>query len=260
MRNNTIADVDAIGINLMTWVYSATDGRPDGWRGGYNLAVSGNTITGANSMGINTASRQSTFADNVIRDVGLIPNLGAAGMGCSFSDGEGACTEDGDGFRIKIDQANDTGNYNTVSGNRLERIAYNGMDVFGHHNTFEHNVISQACYAKGDCGGVRTFGSGSVSSSPVHDLLFRENIIVDTIGNTDGCNTTYDPLFGFGLYIDNYSRDVTVTGNSIISSTVAGILYQNSTGVITGNTLYNNSSGSMYSGQVVLTASPTRKP
>jgi uncharacterized repeat protein (TIGR01451 family) len=48
-------------------------------------------------------------------------------------------------------------------------------------------------------------------------------------------------LFGFGLYIDNYSRDVTVAGNTIISSTSHGILYQNSTGTVTGNTLYNNS-------------------
>ena len=92
---------------------------------------------------------------------------------------------------------------------------------------------------------------------PVHDLLFYENIILDTIGNTDGCLSTYDALFGFGLYIDNYSRDVTISSNTIISSTASGILYQNSTGSITANTLYNNSRGSMYSAQINLTSSPT---
>jgi parallel beta-helix repeat protein len=144
-----------------------------------------------------------------------------------------------------------------LSGNLLERIAYNGVDVFGHHNTLEHNVIRQPCYAKGDCGGVRTFGSDDIDHTSVHDLLFDENLIINTSGNTNGCHSTYQAEFGFGLYIDNCSRDVTLTGNTIISSTVSGILYQNSTGVMTDNTLYNNSRGTMYSSQVNLTDSPT---
>ena len=116
-------------------------------------------------------------------------------------------TEDGDGIRIKVDQANDTGNYMLLSGNWLERIAYNGMDVFGHHNTIQHNAIRQACYAKGDCGGMRTFGSDDMGNTSVHDLLFDENIILNTSGNTNGCHTTYRAEFGFGLYIDHYSRE-----------------------------------------------------
>lgn len=256
LQNNTIADVDSIGINLMTWVYEAYDGRPDGWRGGYNVTVSGNVVDGANRMGINTCTRESTFANNVVRNVGLVENLGAAGMGCDFDAGEGPCTEDGDGIRIKVDEAADSGNYNTVTGNRLERIAYNGMDVFGHHNTFTNNVIRQACYAKGDCGGVRTYGGSSLGDTSVHDLTFDHNIILDTIGNTDGCHDEYKRLFGFGLYIDHNSRDVTITGNTIVSSTVHGILYANSTGSATGNTLYNNSWVWDYGAQVDLGDAP----
>jgi parallel beta-helix repeat protein len=257
IQKNAIRDVDSNGINLGTWVYDAWDGRPDGWRGGYNLTIRENSIQRANRMGIDSYARQSTIAANTIQDVGLIENLGAAGMGCDFTAYGGVCTEDGDGIRIKVDQANDTGNNMLLSGNRLERIAYNGIDVFGHHNTLQHNVIRQACYAKGDCGGVRTFGSDDMDNTSVHDLLFDENLILNTSGNTDGCNSTYKAEFGFGLYIDNYSRNVTLTGNTIISSTVSGILYQYSTGVITDNTLYNNSRGTMYSAQVTLTDSPT---
>ena len=258
LQNNSIMDVDGIGINLMTWVYSAQDGRPDGWRGGYTLTLSGNTIERANSMGINTCARQSTLTDNVIRDVGMVQNLGAAGLGCDFDASGGACTEDGDGIRIKVDQADDTGNNNTLTGNRLERIAYNGVDVFGHHNTLDRNVITQACYTKGDCGGVRTFGRDNLAASAVHDLTISNNIIVDIPGNTDGCHSTYRPLFGMGLYIDNYSRDVLVTGNSIISTTFTGILYQESTGQIQQNTVYNAASGTMYTGQVNLAGSSTQ--
>lgn len=257
IHNNTIQDVDSTGINLGTWVYDPKDGRPAGWRGGYNITVAGNVIQRANRMGIDSFGRQSTISQNTIQDIGLIENLGAAGMGCGFSAYGGVCTEDGDGIRLKVDQPDDTGNNNLVTENRLERIAYNGIDVFGHHNTFEHNVIRQACYAKSDCGGVRTFGSDNLSNTSVHDLSFVENLVLNTPGNTDGCQSEYRAEFGFGLYIDNYSRDVSIAGNTIISSTVSGILYQNSTGTVTGNTLYNNSRGTMYSAQETLTSSPT---
>jgi uncharacterized repeat protein (TIGR01451 family) len=257
LSDNTIADVDGVGINLATWVWEPNDLRPAGWRGGYNQTISGNIIERANQMGINTYSRSSTFSGNVIRDVGLIENLGAAGMGCGFNAGGGNCTEDGDGFRIKIDKGADSGNYNTLTGNRLDRIAHNGMDIFGYGNTIEHNVIVDPCFAKGDCGGVRTFGRDNLTSTNVYNLTFSENIIVNAIGNTDGCLSTYDALFGFGLYIDHYSRDITVEGNTIISSTVHGILFQDSTGTVTNNTLYNNGRTYPYAaGQVYVGASP----
>ncbi len=257
IKNNRISDADAAGINLATWVYSASDGRPDGWRGGYGLTVTGNVISRVNSMGINLYSRNSTFSQNTIQDVGIIQNLGAAGMGCAFDSGGGSCTEDGDGLRIKIDQAADTGNNNTIQGNRILRTAYNGMDIFGHSNTIKNNFISQACIAKGDCGGVRTFGRDSLASSAVHDLTFDSNIIIDTLGNTDGCLSTYDALFGFGFYIDNYSNNINITGNTVINSTVHGILLQNSTGSVTSNTLYNNGRTYPYGGaQVYLGGAP----
>jgi uncharacterized repeat protein (TIGR01451 family) len=256
LRNNDIEDVDGSGINLATWVWDAWDGRADGWRGGYDLTVSGNHVEVANRMGINTYSRDSVFADNAIHDVGLIENLGAAGMGCSLTASGGQCTEDGDGLRIKVDKRDDSGHHNTLTGNRLERIAYNGMDVFGHNNAFERNVIRQACYAKGDCGGVRAFGSGDPGDTAMHDLRFEQNLILDTLGNTDGCHDNYKALFGFGLYIDHGSRDVTISANTIVSSTVHGILYQDSTGSVTGNTLYNNSRTYPYGAQVRVGGSP----
>ncbi len=255
LRNNTVADVDSIGINLAAWVWDADDGRPDGWRGGYNLTVDGNVIDTANRMGINTYSRSSTFSNNVIRDVGLIENLGAAGLGCSLTDGGGQCTEDGDGIRIKIDQPNDSGCYNTLTGNRLERIAYNGFDVFGHHNTFTYNVIQDVCATKADCGGVRTFGRDSLSSTPVYDLAFEQNILVNPIGNMDGCKPNVG-VRAFGFYIDSYSKNVALSGNTVISATVHGILFQDSTGSVTGNTLYNNGRDWDYAAQVYVGASP----
>lgn len=246
--NNTIFAVDDTGINLAAWVYDASDGRPDGWRGGYNITVTGNEITLANNMGINLYSRNSTFSNNTIEEIGYPKHLGATGMGCGYDGYGGQCTENGDGIRVKIDQPNDTGNNNLIQGNHLSTIAYNGMDIFGHTNTIKNNAIDDACFAKGDCGGIRTFGRDSLVNSAVYDLKIEGNIITDTIGNTDGCRTDFDALFGFGLYIDNYSRNINVTGNTIANATVHGVLFQNSTGAVTWNTLYNNGTDYPYGG------------
>lgn len=255
IRYNTIRNVEAAGINLAVWIYDATDGV-DGWRGGHHLTVSGNTIDGANYYGVDTYSVDSTFEDNIIRNIGLIKNLGQNGLGCSF-EGDN-CTENGDGFRIKLDNPLHSARANVLRYNRLNGIAYNGVDVFGPDNLLDSNVIELACSTKGDCGGVRTFGRDNLTSTDVHGLTIRNNIIINPVGNTDGDNASFKPLFGMGLYIDNYSRDVTVTGNTIISATITGILYQNSTGRITGNTLYNNGRGTMVSPQVGLYESATR--
>ncbi|MFZ6028726.1 MAG: hypothetical protein ACOYYS_13505 [Chloroflexota bacterium] len=266
IQNNTIRDVDSVGIHLATWVYTDgegvpdSDNRPAGWRGGHHMTVSGNLIERANRMGIDLYSRESTFSNNTIRDVAIVKNLGARGMGCAYDTGGasgGQCTEDGDGIRIKIDRPADSGNNNTFTANRLERIGYSGFDVFGFRNTFTNNVIIQACISKGDCGGVRTFGNHDIDNTPVYDLTFDGNIIVDTIGNTDGCAADFDALFGFGLYFDMYSRNVTVANNTVIGSTASGVLFQNSTGTMTNNTLYNNSNNDDYgASQLYIGSSP----
>lgn len=258
IRNNTIRNVEAAGINLAVWVYDASDGV-NGWRGGHHLTVSGNTIDGANYYGIDTYSVESTFENNAIRNIGLIKNLGKNGLGCDFTyNTDNECTENGDGFRIKLDNPLHSARANVLRYNRLSRIAYNGVDVFGPDNLLDRNVIEEACSTKGDCGGVRTFGRSSLDNTDVRNVTISNNLIINPIGNTDGDNASFKPLFGMGLYIDNYSRDVTVSGNTVISATVTGILYQNSTGQIVGNTLYNNGRGTMVSPQVGLYASATR--
>jgi hypothetical protein len=144
-----------------------------------------------------------------------------------------------------------------LHSNRFEKIGYNGVDVFGPETTLEQNFITQACYTKADCGGVRVFGSDSLAATDVYNIHLIDNIIYDIPGNVDGCHASR-AAFGMGLYIDNYSRDVETRGNTVISTTVTGILYQRSTGQIVDNTVYNASSGTEYSAQISLGGSETR--
>jgi hypothetical protein len=115
----------------------------------------------------------------------------------------------------------------------------------------ERNLITQSCYSKADCGGVRTFGGDSLATTKVYDIRLIDNIIVDIPGNVDGCHPSR-AAFGMGLYVDHYSRDVEARGNTVISTTITGILYQRSTGQIVDNTVYNASYGTAYSAHISL--------
>ena len=73
------------------------------------------------------------------------------------------------------------------------------------------------------------FGIDNLSATTVYNIHIIDNILVDIPGNVEGCHASR-AAFGMGLYIDNYSRDVEVSGNTVISTTISGILYQRSTG------------------------------
>jgi len=254
IRNVTIQDVDAAGVNLSSWLERPSDGRK-GLRGGHHLTFTNDIIDGANAFGITGYFAESTFEDNTIKNIALVKNLGKSGMGCGLTSNE--CTENGDGFRIRLYDPANSGFGNSLRYNHFEKIGYNGVDVFGPETRLENNFITQACYTKADCGGVRTFGDGDLASTPVYNVHLIDNIIVDIPGNVDGCPPSR-AAFGMGLYIDNYSREVETRGNTVINTTVDGILYQQSTGQITGNTVYNASSGTEYSAQIDLSGSATR--
>ncbi|MEJ5309852.1 MAG: right-handed parallel beta-helix repeat-containing protein [Anaerolineae bacterium] len=254
VRNVTIRGVNSAGVRLSSWLERPSDGRK-GLRGGHHMTFTNNVIDGANHFGITGYFAESTFEDNVIRNIALIQNLGKSGMGCGQTSDE--CTENGDGIRIRTYDPLDSGYGNTLRYNRLERIGYNGVDVFGHDTTLEKNFITQSCYSKADCGGVRTFGTNNLSATEVYNVRLLNNIIVDIPGNVDGCHASR-AAFGMGLYVDHYSRDVEARGNTVISTTITGINYQRSTGTIVGNTVYNASYGTEYAAHISLGGDETR--
>jgi parallel beta-helix repeat protein len=257
VRNNTIQDVDDSGINLFSWVFNAADGM-DGWRGGNSILIQNNLIDGANHFGIHTPSRLTTIESNTIRNIGLVKNLNESGLGCGKTGGEGTCTEDGAGLRIYVDNPARSGYGFNVRYNRFENIAYNGIQTFGSTSTFSYNIFDHTCIVKGDGGAINSFGSGNMTNSSVHDLQILNNLILYTIGNTDGTYPTYRALFGFGIYLDQGSLNITTRGNTVAYSTASGILYQMSSGAIENNTLFQNANGTLWADQVHLTDNPTR--
>jgi parallel beta-helix repeat protein len=258
IRNNDIADVETTGIRLTTWVWDAAahGSGPNGWRGGRHQLIEGNTIDGANHFGLDTYAVDTQVLSNEIRNVALIDNLGRSGMGCGYSGTN--CTENGAGIRVKHSSSapDHTSCDNILRYNRIAKVGMNGIDLFGRNTTLENNVIDQACWSKGDCGGIRTFGRDNLATTPVHDVVIRGNIIRDTLGNTDGTHPDFETLFSLGIYLDNYSRDMIVEGNTVTGSTWVGALFQRSSGTFTGNTLYDNVA-SDWGSELSIVQSPT---
>jgi hypothetical protein len=252
LRSNTIRDVDDTGIDLWSWVWGAADGI-DGWRGGNQILIENNRIEGANHFGIHTPSRLTTISGNNIQKIALIPNLNESGMGCGKNGSEGQCTECGAGLRIYTDKPTRSGYGFTIANNRFEYIGYNGIQTFGSQSTISTNVFNYTCYSKGDCGAINTFGNNNLSTTHVYDIQILNNLILNTIGNVDGASPAFHSLFGFGIYLDHYSRNITSRGNTIAYSSATGILYQNANGVVEGNTVFQNGQSGGWYYQVTLT-------
>ena len=250
IRNVEVSDVDKAGIFFATWVWNA--GPNSGWRGGRNILVENSLISGANHTGINSYTTNSTYRDNTLRNIGLIENLGKNGMGCTIDQGGGFCTRDGVGIRFPVDNPSFSGFGNLVQYNRLEKIAHSGIQIFGAGHTVQQNVFLETGYAKGDNGGILVFGGNSFANTNARDITIQHNIVLTATGNTDGAASTYDPLFSAGIYVDHYADNVTVADNTVIGSTIDGILFQDARGSISGNTLYNNNAGTMSRGQIGL--------
>lgn len=241
LRNTQVLDVNGVGIRLTTWVPQPSPGvGPVGWRGGRDLLIEDNLVAGANQQGIFAYSVSTQFLDNEIRDIALIEELGRDGMGCGFTGNN--CTENGDGLFVFFapEVPDHTGRDNIIRGNLLHNIGMNGIDVYGRHHLIENNVVDGACQSKGDCGGIRIYGRNNLATTPTHDVTIRANIVRDTYGNVDGVRPFFDYLFGFGIYVDNWVRDIVTEDNTVTGGSWVGIIYQLATGIARNNLLYDN--------------------
>lgn len=250
VRRNVVRDVDADGIHFATWAFDL--GSESGWRGGHDLEFVENTIEDANHYGISAYSHDTRFLRNQIRRIGMISELIASGLGCAEDAGGGFCTEPGDGIHLTIDKTAYTGFNNLVRENVLEDIGYCGIDSFHRDSQFSYNVVRRACTTKGDCGAIRLFGGDDFGSTRLRHVLLAHNVLVDTIGNTDGTAPEYRTRFGFGLYIDHHAVDVQTRGNIVLGSTADGILFQDSTGTIEDSVVVGNGTDSNNAGQIDL--------
>jgi hypothetical protein len=240
IKNNSIIDVAGIGIRLTTFVFDSQNG-PDGLRGGPNGLIQDNLIDGANIDGISLYSVDTVVERNNIRNIGLLPNLTEDGLGCLLTGN--SCGIHAVGIRLLVSDEMLTGNGNTIRLNTLEDIGWTGIDIWGPNNLVEHNVIHRPAVTIAEGAGVRVFGGGDFATSPAHDITIRGNVVRDSRGIVDGVPPPRDHAWGFGINIDHYADNVTVENNTVADCTAFGLIYSLARGTVTGNNLWNNTTG-----------------
>lgn len=143
--------------------------------------------------------------------------------------------------RIVANQVTDTGGFgrsddteaaisvygqnSQVSGNYIVRSGSVGIHFQNLPGVIiENNSVYQPCLRLADCAGIYTWtASSSATPEPsyVARATVRNNIVVQSFSNTEGCGTACNNL-GTGIYLDEMTSGVTLQGN-IISDAEIGI-------------------------------------
>lgn len=143
--------------------------------------------------------------------------------------------------RIVANQVTDTGGFgrsddteaaisvygqdSLVSGNYIARSGSVGVHFQNLPGVIiENNSVYQPCLRLADCAGIYTWTASS-SAAPVTSYTaratVRNNVIVQSFSNTEGCGTACNNL-GTGIYLDEMTSGVTLQGN-VVSDVEIGI-------------------------------------
>ncbi len=119
-----------------------------------------------------------------------------------------------------------------VQYNNITNTGYNGVCITGGNTEIKNNLINHACMLLDDGAAIYTSG-GSLMG-----LVFSNNIILNSgVGNINA-------TLAEGIYLDEYSANITVQNNTIANCIFAGIKnHKGHDNIITHNTCFNNGSG-----------------
>ena len=131
------------------------------------------------------------------------------------------------------------GNSNLIQYNEIDSSGYNGIHFEGDYSTVQNNFINTFGFVIDDCGGIYT-GQGTGDLTQYNSKNINNNIVINGIGALDGTdNKNYNATQG--IYLDDNTNHVTVSGNTVANCGQAGIFNHNATYTnITNNTMYNN--------------------
>lgn len=230
---------DSIGVSITSGSDNITiqnctikGAGSDGVRSlGANTKVLYNTITDCQSNGVYIGTIGGTATDarqsgaqvigNIVRNIGkfngMIQNGQREGMGIFVS------------------------SYNSlIKWNKVNSIGGAGIDFYPRNNvSVIGNVVDTFCLAKNDLGGIYTTNDDNIV------LTGREvidNIVMHSYDSRAGTTMgTADASASHGIYPDNNSEGILMTGNTVYKNKGAGFYFHRAASVImTGNLSFGN--------------------
>lgn len=193
---------------------------------GENWLIKNNTFENINHYGIFGYLKNSTISYNNIENIALLDNLDITGMG------KGITLETVSGKAIHIE-----GESNSFYKNNINNVAYSGLAFYGSNNNVEYNYIQNVCLYKEDGGAIYTYGGNE--SNPINTgSTITYNFIEGSYGSQLGLSN--HTLEGHGIYLDNYSGDITINNNVVKNISSWGIfIHQGKLNNINNNVIIN---------------------
>jgi parallel beta-helix repeat protein len=160
-----------------------------------------------------------SIRNNTIRNTGIIP-----GAGKNADDTYQA---------ILIRGASPVIEYNTIDSTGYIPIRFSADSAL-----IKNNFVSNFDLTKDDGGGIYTYRGCPGTGTPKRSKV-TGNIVLNGIGAPEGTNHDYNPIFG--IYMDDNSMNVDITGNTVSNAGDGGIFLHDSHDItIKKNTCYNN--------------------
>jgi parallel beta-helix repeat protein len=212
IKNCTISDAGVYGINASINKY---------------FSLTNSVIKNMNNDAVNVVSSLgATISNDSVYNVGM-----RAGMGQNQ-------TGTYEGIILSGTRA-------VISKNVIINTGYIGIDFSGDTITVQNNYIANFNSNKDDGGAIYTY-AGKVDSNTNHYAL---NILNNIVANSQGAPIgTTGSVVGnaTGIYLDDNSSGVTISGNTVSNCITGLLLHQARNNIITGNTFYNNSTAQIF--------------
>ena len=186
------------------------------------ITVTNSTINNSNNNGIyfSDACPNATVRNNAIKNTAVINGMGQN----NFNSYQGIII---------------SGDNSLIEYNKIDSTGFNALQFSGDYVTVKNNYINYFDFLKDDGAGIYTF-TGANNNAVFHTRSIIGNIILNGIGAPYGTSDTLNPQSA-GIYLDDNTSHVTVTGNTVANCSMAGISNHNSHElVISGNTLFDS--------------------
>jgi len=195
--------------------------------GASDIVLSNNTVSNSLNDGILVAGNKS---ENVMVKNNTITNTGTiAGMGVSGDQQ----------YMAMIIRVNKNA---VIEHNTITNTGYIPLNFYGNDILIKNNVIDHYSYVKDDGGGIYIYNghASSLGGEPpqLSNINIQDNIVSNGIGAPNG--TKDRGSLAQGIYMDNNSNHVNITGNTVFNIIAYGSLNNSPQSIrMTGNTFFN---------------------
>lgn len=125
-----------------------------------------------------------------------------------------------------------------IEGNEIRNSGYLGI-FMPIQATVRNNYFADSCMVLDDCGAIYTGGREFKATGTRNNSRIEKNIIVNAWGNPDGRPANFASA-AQGIYLDDFSNTVTVTGNTVINADHGMQLHNAAENTVSNNVIYGS--------------------